>query len=64
VWTYRRRGRPSAAPAPKIAKLIDQAERFGAQLVERGKATEAMLSRQGDRVKEMLEAAKFGKRRP
>jgi phosphatidylethanolamine/phosphatidyl-N-methylethanolamine N-methyltransferase len=64
VWTYRRRGRSLAAPAPKIAKLIDQAERFGAQLVERGKATEAMLSRQGDRVKEMLEAAKFGKRRP
>ena len=53
---FSRRGRGAVAPAPKIAKLIDQAERFGAQLVERGKATEAMLSRQGDRVKEMLEA--------
>jgi phosphatidylethanolamine/phosphatidyl-N-methylethanolamine N-methyltransferase len=66
VWTYRRRGRSVSAPAPAIAKLIDQAERFGAQLAERRKATEEMLSRQGDRVKEMLkrEAAAFGKRRP
>jgi phosphatidylethanolamine/phosphatidyl-N-methylethanolamine N-methyltransferase len=65
VWTYRRRGR-MAAPEPKIAKFMDQAERFGARLAERGKATELMLSRQGDRMKEMLkrEAAAFGRRRP
>lgn len=63
VWTYRQR---SAAPAPKIATLIDHAERLGAQFTERRKATEAMLSRQGDRMKEMLkrEAAAFGRRRP
>lgn len=65
VWTYRRRGR-MAAPEPAVARLIEEAERFGARLVERRKATEAMLSRQGDRMKEMLkrEAAAFGRRRP
>jgi phosphatidylethanolamine/phosphatidyl-N-methylethanolamine N-methyltransferase len=65
VWTYRRRGRVFA-PEPGIARLIAEAERFGARLAERGKATELMLSRQGDRMKEMLkrEAAAFGRKRP
>ncbi len=63
VWTYRRRGQQAAAE-PKIMKLIDQAERLGARLKERGKATETMLGRHSDRVKELIkrEAAAFGRR--
>jgi phosphatidylethanolamine/phosphatidyl-N-methylethanolamine N-methyltransferase len=63
VWTYRRRDR---APAPRVMTLIDHAERIGARLAERRKATELMLARHGDKMKEMLkrEAAALGLKRP
>jgi phosphatidylethanolamine/phosphatidyl-N-methylethanolamine N-methyltransferase len=63
VWTYRRRGLAPVAQ-PKIMKLIDQAERLGARINEGCRATETMLGRQSDRVKEILkrEAAAFHRR--
>ncbi len=56
VWTYRR---PGHAPAhgPKITKLIDHAERIGARFAAQRKATETLLNRQGDRMKEFLREA-------
>lgn len=62
VWTYRRRDKA----APRTMSLIDHAERLGARLAEQRKATERMLARQGDKMKEILkrEAAAFGLKRP
>ena len=58
VWTFRPHG---AAPArgPKVAKLIDSAERIGA----RWKEAEVLLGRQGDKVKEIFkrEAAELAR---
>ncbi len=64
VWTYRRHGRGPASGA-KIMKLIDHAERLGARLAAQRKATESILGRQGDRVKEFWkrEAAAFARAR-
>jgi phosphatidylethanolamine/phosphatidyl-N-methylethanolamine N-methyltransferase len=63
VWTYRRRGL-AAGGEPKIMKLIDHAERLGARFNERCRATETMIGRHSDRVKEIIrrEAAAFGRR--
>jgi phosphatidylethanolamine/phosphatidyl-N-methylethanolamine N-methyltransferase len=63
VWTYRRRSGAPAQPA-KLMKLIDRAERLGARFNERCKATETLLERHSDRVKEIIkrEAAAFGRR--
>ena len=63
VWTYRRRG-PATSGEPKIMKLLDHAERLGARINERCRATETMIGRHSDRVKEIIkrEAAAFGRR--
>ena len=56
VWTYRRPGR-AGAPTPKMAKLIDHAERIGARFAAQRRATETMLNRHGDRMKEFMRDA-------
>jgi len=63
VWTYRLRGHVTGAE-PKMMKLIDQAERLGARINERCRATETMIGRHSDRVKQLIkrEAAAFGRR--
>jgi phosphatidylethanolamine/phosphatidyl-N-methylethanolamine N-methyltransferase len=63
VWTYRQRGHATGAE-PKVMKLIDHAERLGARFNARCRATETMIGRQSDRVKEIFkrEAAAFGRR--
>ncbi len=61
VWTYRLRG---SAAEPKVMKFRDHAERLGARFGERCRATETMIGRHSDRVREIIkrEAAAFGRR--
>ena len=63
VWTYRRGGHASGGE-PKLMKFIDHAERLGARFNEGCRATETLIGRQSDRVKEIIkrEAAAFGRR--
>jgi phosphatidylethanolamine/phosphatidyl-N-methylethanolamine N-methyltransferase len=56
VWTYRRAGE-APAHGPKVTKLIDHAERLGAKFAAQRKATETLLNRQGDRMKEFMREA-------
>ena len=51
VWTYRRRG----ADEPKVRKLRDHVERFGAEFAEKRRAAEAALKQRGDLVKDRAE---------
>lgn len=61
VWTYRRRG----ADEPKVMKLKDHVERFGAEWAEKRRAAEAALKGQGDKVKDHAErlGAEFAEKR-
>ena len=63
VWTYRRPG-AQAGSERKVMKLIDQAEKFGQQFAARRRATEAMLNRHGERVKEIWKRETAGLIRP
>ena len=64
VWTFRRAGHAHPEGA-KVMRLIDHAERLGAEFTARRKATGMMIERQSDKMLERLkrEVANFSRPR-